>query len=84
MRLDLGGNLAGAHLMPPASVCFWATTTSSMVIRDVCLRTEAKLVSTSDMGAKDAGPRATLVKKATLARGGFMLMVARLVAGEPR
>lgn len=35
-----------AHLTLPA------TTTSSMIIRDVCLRTEAKLVFTSDMGAK--------------------------------
>lgn len=66
-----------AHPTPPA------TTTSSMIIRDVCLRTEAKLVFTSDMGAKMRVPRAT-VTKATLAGGGFMLMVVRLVAGEPR
>lgn len=35
-----------------AHLTFPATTTSSMIIRDVCLRTEAKLVFTSDMGAK--------------------------------
>ncbi|WP_210212981.1 hypothetical protein, partial [Mesorhizobium sp. M1E.F.Ca.ET.041.01.1.1] len=34
-------------------------------------------------GREDAVPRAT-VTKATLAGGGFMLMVVRLVAGEPR